>query len=229
MEEFLAAVAGAIVGGMISMFTTAFFNWQADLRLRKNRLLSLQFRVMESIEDIRKLNQHLTDSLTKDGKVVVEQKNFCQHVLEMRGFDPAPIAVRSAELAILYKKKHNDLVQSIMELIRARNIAASLFADYNTLKQSIDQEFVRLGEFTQDGDELKLRAVFDAREEKPLLGQIHKANMLLRQLWEFLTDVLDNKKSLLEEFNDAPRHYFPFWVKNRKVEILPIERRAKRV
>lgn len=222
MDQFLAAIAGALVGGLISMVTTAFFSWQSDLRLRTNRLLTLQYRVMESLDDIRKIEKHLRDSLTKDGKLVIERDKFCQHVLEMRGFDSTPISIRPVELAVFYKKRHNDLVQSILEIVRARNIAATTFAEYNTLKQWIDQEFVRLGEFDREGGELRLSAEFDPRQEKPLMGQIYKANLLIEQIWSMLNDVLHENKSLVEQFNEAPKHYFPFWIKSRKLEILPI-------
>lgn len=220
MNEFWAAIIGAIVGGMISLLTTALFNWQAEIRLRKSRLVTLQFRLSECLTDLHKINQHLLESLTKDGKTVVQKDNFVQHVLELRGGNTALVAIRPTELAILYKKEHDQLVQDISELIRARNIASTMLEEYNVLKHEIDEKMAALGKFQKDGERYRLMADLDVNKDTVLMGKIFKGNDLIDHLFGMLAEVLEEKKNVITDLNAAVRRYFPFWVKTKRLEMV---------
>ncbi len=100
-------------------------------------------------------------------------------------------------------------------------------ADYNELKRAIDSKFVELGEFEERDGELHLSVGFDKRVEKSLMGNLHKANILIDQLFQMLEKFRDEKGDIVDRINVAIPAYFPSWERNMRIEV--VEKFPKRV
>lgn len=88
---------------------------------------------------------------------------------------------------------------------------------YNRMKAEIDSDLVQVGEFEIEDGKVILKIGFSPKENPILMGKIHKANALIREIFEITTGVCETIDNVFQDINLAFPEYFPKEMKPKKI------------
>jgi hypothetical protein len=134
--EPASALAGALVGGLVSYLTTRFFEKQRLSEVYRGWAYAVVFKLVRLSNDLEQTHQHLTNCLGELANIK-DNEAIWQRLLDFVGFSDAEIVFSAEELAIVANMKDQKLTMDLMELEAGHRIVTSTLKEMTVLRQKI--------------------------------------------------------------------------------------------
>jgi hypothetical protein len=134
--EPASALAGALVGGLVSYLTTRFFEKQRLREVYRGWAYAVIFKLVRLSNDLEQTHQHFTSCLG-DLANIKDNDAIWQRLLDFAGFSDVEIVFSAEELAIVANMKDQQLTMDLMELEAGHRIVTSTLREITTLRQKI--------------------------------------------------------------------------------------------
>ncbi len=193
--ELLAAFVGAVLGGLISLGTTWYFNHDAE----RKKNLGLGLNVLHKVQRIASTVQH-AHAYVLEAKGNAIDGRLSGALLPIVGFRTEPIDFEAEELAIFTLTGRADFTQKLLDTASFHNLVVTAISEYSTRRNTYDEEMSRVGPVVDRGDGTRQITV-DKQTMDRLAPSIAKLEGLAQHLLRLTTEGLP---IVLEVATSAP-------------------------
>lgn len=198
MISALFGLVGVIFGGVLSFGIQWYFQKRNDEKELKSNLRVLQFHIMDSINDIGRINRHLDSSIPEGygGEVWVVFQPLANMHEEV-------IAMEKSLLAPLCDGKTDDFLNDLLDFFSYRNSLITLVKEYNRRRTDINSLTAPFAQVERGRMEAELR--INPAEHPEIIMQINEVDRLAQDVVSFAREGLPLMRGMAERFPPVAR------------------------
>lgn len=184
---------GVLVGGLISFGIQWYFQKQNDDKELRSGLRALQFHIIDSINDIGRINRHLDRNIPQDFEgeiwtVFQPLANMHEGVIELE----------KRLLAPLCDGKSDEFLNDLLNFISYRNALVSLLKTYNHKRAEINEITAPFAQVERG--RMQANLAINAREHPEVIMKINEIEVLARDVVAFAREGVPLMRGMIDGF-----------------------------